>query len=56
MVVVLDEYGSTAGIVTLEDLIEEIMGDIQDEHDREEPPWKYLSDHVMEIKAGGTVR
>ncbi len=49
--IVLDEYGGTAGLVTIEDLLEEIVGEIQDEYDVEEPIVEKLS--AMEARIDG---
>jgi putative hemolysin len=51
MAIVLDEYSSFVGIVTVEDILEEIVGDILDEFDKEEPDVQTISDGVFVIDA-----
>ncbi|MDQ1517441.1 MAG: magnesium and cobalt exporter, family [Actinomycetota bacterium] len=53
MAIVIDEYGGTAGLVTLEDLLEEIVGEIVDEYDVEAPRVERLPDGGLRV-AGGT--
>jgi len=55
LAIVLDEYGGTAGMVTIEDLLEEIVGDIQDEYDTEEPMTVRLSDDEARIDGRASV-
>src|SRR5450755_2692452 len=51
LVVVVDEYGGTAGLATIEDILEEIVGEITDEHDREGPRIEQLPDGSVRVTA-----
>jgi len=51
MAIVLDEYGGTAGLITIEDLLEEIVGDIQDEFDLEPKKIEFINDNELLVDA-----
>ena len=52
---VTDEYGSTAGLVTLEDLLEELVGEIADEYDREEPEVVQVGDGRYRVSGKASI-
>lgn len=55
MAIIIDEYGGTAGLITIEDLVEELFGEIRDEHDQEPELFYHLDDNTLMVNARAEV-
>ena len=56
MAILIDEYGGFSGLVTMEDLIEEIVGDIDDEYDHDEPDIRKIDDNNFIAKGAISIK